>query len=144
MRVELENRGLRLPVASRGLGDWHVGQGADPRAIAVARAAGYDLSAHRARQFHDDDFARFSTVLAVDRATLVELRRRVSDDTPLPERLLVAAGLVSPRAGKEGDIPDPYTGTADDFREVLALIERGVGAFALRLAGQLETRGGRS
>jgi protein-tyrosine phosphatase len=143
MRIELEKQGLHLPVASRGLGNWHVGQGADPRAVAAARDAGYDLSAHRARQFHDDDFGRFSTVLAVDRATLTELRRRVSDDMPAPERFLVAAGLVPPRAGEEGDIPDPYTGTGDDFRDVLALIRRGAGALALRLAGQPETRGER-
>jgi protein-tyrosine phosphatase len=144
LRSELEERGLQLPVASRGLGDWHVGQGADPRAVAAAREAGYDLSAHRARQFHDDDFGRFSIVLAVDRPTLAELRRRVPDDMTVPERFLVAAGLVSPRAGTEGDIPDPYTGTTDDFRDVLALIRRGAAALASHLAGRLEARDDRS
>ncbi len=142
-RVEFGRLGLRLPVASRGLGDWHVGQGADPRAVAAAREAGYDLSAHRARQFHDDDFGRFSTVLAVDRATLAELRRRAPDDMPAPERFLVAAGMVQPRAGDEGDIPDPYTGTREDFRDVMGLIRRATEALALRLAGQPGTPGER-
>lgn len=133
-RATFARLGLRVPVASRGLGDWHVGHGADPRAVAAARAAGYDLSPHRARQFHDDDFNRFATVLAVDRATLAELRQRAPDERAVPERLLVAAGLASPDAGAEGDVPDPYTGTREDFRDALVLIQRGVEALASRLS----------
>lgn len=132
-RAEFEKRGLRLPVASRGLGDWHVGQGADPRSMAAARDAGYDLSAHRARQFEDEDFGRFATVLAVDRATLSELRRRVPNGIPPPERFLVAAGLATATAGDSGDVADPYNGTPGDFRDALMLIQRGVHALADRL-----------
>ena len=135
-RAEFAKHGLEVPVASRGLGNWHVGQGADPRAVAAARVEGFDLSPHRARQFHEDDFARFAMVLAVDRATLAELRRRVPNDAPAPERFLVAAGLAPPNARDEGDVPDPYTGTREDFRNVLALIRRGVDALALRLSGR--------
>ncbi|HJR13689.1 MAG TPA: low molecular weight protein-tyrosine-phosphatase [Rhodanobacteraceae bacterium] len=140
-RAEFEKLGLRIPVASRGLGNWHVGQGADPRAVAAARAQGYDLSLHRARQFHEDDFARFGMVLAVDRATLAELRRRVPDDMPPPERFLVAAGLASPRSDDDGDVPDPYTGTPDDFDAVLGLIRRGINALAEGLLVQADAPG---
>ena len=132
-RAEFGRLGIVLPVASRGLGNWHVGQGADPRAVAAAHAAGFDLSPHRARQFDDDDFRDFATILAVDRATLAELRRRVPDGAPPPERFLVAAGLANASSGDDGDVPDPYTGTADDFRAVLALVRRGVAALGERL-----------
>lgn len=134
-RTEFGKLQLHLPVASRGLGDWHVGQGADPRAVAVARVEGYDLSGHRARQFHDEDFNHFATVLAVDRATLGELCRRVPRDVAAPERLLVAAGLAAPSSGEDGDVPDPYTGGRDDFVHVLDLIRRAVAALAPRLRG---------
>ncbi|HEY3565511.1 MAG TPA: low molecular weight phosphotyrosine protein phosphatase, partial [Casimicrobiaceae bacterium] len=40
----------RLRVDSAGIGDWHVGQGADPRTLAALSRAGYDGNAHRARQ----------------------------------------------------------------------------------------------
>lgn len=141
-RTKFGKLGLRIPVASRGLGDWHVGQGADPRAVTAARAQGYDLSPHRAQQFRDDDFNRFATVLAVDRATLAELRRRVSGDMPVPERFLVAAGLAPPRSRDAGDVRDPYTGTAADFREVLDLIRRGVDALGGRLRTETDGNGG--
>lgn len=132
-RAEFAKLGLDIPVASRGLGNWHVGQGADPRAVAAALAEGYDLAPHRARQFHDRDFNHFATVLAVDRATLAELRRRIPGGMLAPERFLVAAGLARPGAGDSGDIPDPYTGTDDDFRAVVELIRRGVDGLAARL-----------
>jgi protein-tyrosine phosphatase len=141
-RVEFGKLGLRIPVASRGLGNWHAGQGADPRAVAVAREHGYDLSPHRARQFHDDDFNRFATVLAVDLATLVELRRRVPGDVPVPERFLVAAGLAPPQSGEDGDVPDPYTGTPADFGDALDLIRRGVEGLGERLRRALARPGG--
>lgn len=135
-RAEFKRLGLNLPVASRGLGGWHAGQGADPRAIEVAREAGYDMTAHRARQFHDDDFNQFETVLAVDGATLDELRLRVPHELLTPERFLVAAGLAPPTSGRGGDVPDPYTGTRDDFLDVLALIRRGMASLASRLSSQ--------
>lgn len=133
-RAEFKRAGLHLPVASRGLGDWHIGQGADPRAVEAARAAGYDLAPHRARQFADEDFARFATVLAVDRVTLAKLRQRAPYGAPLPHRLLVEAGLARPTAGSAGDVADPYTGNADDFRAALELIRRAVLGLAKRLA----------
>jgi protein-tyrosine phosphatase len=139
-RAEFEKLGLRIPVASRGLGNWHVGQGADPRAVTAARAQGFDLSPHRARQFHEDDFARFATVLAVDSATLDELRRLVPDEMPVPERFLVAAGLAPRFSTDDGDVPDPYTGTPDDFDAVLGLIRRGVDGLGERLRVGGESR----
>lgn len=141
-RAEFARLDLDIPVASRGLGNWHVGQGADPRAIAAAREEGFDLAPHRAQQFDDGDFGRFATVLAVDRATLAELRRRVPEGAPAPERFLVAAGLAAPRAGDAGDVPDPYTGTGDDFRAVLELIWRGVDALGERLRRRAGAAGG--
>ncbi|HEX7370439.1 MAG TPA: low molecular weight protein-tyrosine-phosphatase [Rhodanobacteraceae bacterium] len=140
-RAEFSRRGLHLPVASRGLGGWHAGQGADPRAVEVAHEAGYDLGPHRARQFHDDDFHGFDTVLAVDAATLDELLLRVPHELPTPERFLVRAGLAPPHARRGGDVPDPYTGTCDDFRDVLALIRRGVEALASRLSERAPATG---
>jgi len=137
-RAEFERLGLQVPVASRGLGNWHVGQGADPRAVAAARAQGYGLSPQRARPFHEGGCGRFATVLAVDRATLAELRRRVPDDMRPPERFLVAAGLATPRSGEDGDVPDPYAGTLDDFDAVLELIRRGVDALGERLRGDID------
>jgi len=144
-RAEFEKLGLQTPVASCGLGSWHVGEGADPRAVQVAREAGYDLSPHRARQFHDADFFRYSKILAVDRETLEALTARAPDGAPPIERFLVAAGLAKPGARAAGDVPDPYIGSLDDFRAVLDLIRRGVAGLGRNLLAAAENpavRGG--
>lgn len=125
-RAEFARLGLALPVASAGTGDWHVGGGADPRAIEVAAAAGYDLAAHRARQVERADFARYQRVLAMDRTNLRVLRELAGADVPAPPALFLEyAGLDAPH-----EVPDPYSGSLDDFRAVLALVRSGVSALA--------------
>src|SRR5690606_12686386 len=51
---------------SFGTHDYHVGESADRRSIAVAREFGVDLAVHRARQVSAGDFARFDLVFAMD------------------------------------------------------------------------------
>ncbi|GAP64726.1 protein tyrosine phosphatase [Mizugakiibacter sediminis] len=124
-RAEFARLGLAVPVASAGTGDWHVGGGADPRALAVAAEAGYDLGAHRARQVRAEDFARYERVLAMDRANLRALQRLGTDAPNPPALFLEYAGFPAPH-----EVPDPYTGSLDDFRAVLALVRGGVLALA--------------
>ena len=45
----------------------------------------------------------------------------------------VAAGLAPRFSIDDGDVPDPYTGTPDDFDAVLGLIRRGIDALGARL-----------
>ena len=130
-RAEFARAGIDLDVASAGLGDWHIGQGADPRTIAAAREAGFDLSPHRARQFDDNDFARYARILAMDRATLRALRTRTSAHGATPELFLDAAGFAN--VDTQGDVPDPYSGGIEDFRNALALIRAGVAGLTQRL-----------
>ena len=76
-------------VTSSGTGDWHVGEHADPRTIAVLAAHGYDGSHHRAREFDPSDFAELDLVLASDDSHVRALRRlaaRTSDPDPRASR----------------------------------------------------------
>jgi protein-tyrosine phosphatase len=121
-RREFAHAGLALTVASAGLGGWHSGAGADARAVACAAAHGYDLAAHRARQVTAMDFVGFDAVLAMDRSNLRELARRCppahSEKLAL---FLPFAGTAPPE-----EVPDPYYGDDEDFRQVIALVRRGV------------------
>ena len=58
-RALVERAGLadRIEVDSAGTGDWHVGAGADDRALLALTAGGYDGAAHRARRFDPRWFA---------------------------------------------------------------------------------------
>ena len=111
--------GVDWTVDSAGTGDWHVGEGADPRSVASAQRRGYALAAHRARQLHRDDYRRYDALLAADAANLREIERRSPPDASARIALaLEFAGVASLR-----EVPDPYYGGAAGFEQVIDLAE---------------------
>lgn len=61
---------LDWEIASAGTGNWHVGQPADKRSIAVAKKYGYDISKQRARHFNARMFEEFDHILVMDKNNL--------------------------------------------------------------------------
>lgn len=112
---------LELHIDSAGTHDYHVGQPPDARAIAAARRRGIDISRHRGRQVSRDDFADFEYILAMDRDNLAGLRAIVPRDSHAELDLLLRYAQRQPL----DEVPDPYFGGAQDFEQVLDLIERG-------------------
>ena len=121
MRSLLTDNGLTrgVEVSSAGTGDWHIGEGADERALAVLRRHGYDGSAHRAQQFVREAIADNDLVLAMDKSNLSALRRMAGDGEQDKLRLLRE---FDPDATGT-DVPDPYYGGDEGFDEVLSMVE---------------------
>ncbi len=115
----LEAAGLsgQVEVSSSGTGDWHVGQPMDNRAAAALIGGGYDGSAHRARHF-DASWFEHDLVLVMDADNLRDVRALGGEDERV--RLFRDFDPVDPG----GEVPDPYYGGEDRFREVLAMVER--------------------
>ncbi|MEE8187566.1 MAG: low molecular weight protein-tyrosine-phosphatase [Kiloniellales bacterium] len=127
MRHALAAAGLDGAVAvdSAGLGGWHVGEPPDGRAIRCAAQRGYDLSAQRARQFHQADFDDFPLILGMDRGHVRELRGlQPGDGKGNVSLFLDYLPAEDPHFGR--DVPDPYYGGPPDYEISLDLIERGV------------------
>jgi len=120
-RVELARAGIAAEVASAGTESYHIGEGADPRAIEMAEAHGYPLAQHRARQVRAADFDDFDLVLAMDRVNLRALRRHRPRDAAREGVLFLE------HVGFEDldEVPDPYYGGRRDFERVLDLARRG-------------------
>lgn len=110
----------QLQIESAGIGDWHVGQPPDDRAIAHARRRGYDLATLRARQVCRDDFTRFDFILAMDLRNLRDL------EALRPSACKGYLGLFLDFVPELGlrEVPDPYFGGSDGFETVLELTER--------------------
>jgi protein-tyrosine phosphatase len=123
-RAGFARAGLAVDVASAGTEGYHVGQGADPRSIAAARARGYSLEAHRARLLLARDFLDFDAVYAMDRANLAAMRR-VQEGRGIEPALFL----------DDAEVPDPYYGREAGFTQVVALAEAGVEALVARLRG---------
>lgn len=119
LRARAEEAGLRLEVETAASCAYHLGERADPRALAAGRSRGYDLAMHRARRLVEEDMERSDYVLAMDRATLAYLRERISPRHARRLRLLLE---FVPEAGGR-DVPDPYYGGAQAFERALDLME---------------------
>ncbi|MEI6373758.1 MAG: low molecular weight protein-tyrosine-phosphatase [Actinomycetes bacterium] len=127
LRRAFDEAGLDVTVSSAGTGGWHAGDPADPRAMRVLNAHGYELD-HRARQFDPRWFDDVDLVLALDAENLADLRR-LAQRHGLEHAHVRAlrsfdpalAGL--PEMSAELDVPDPYYGDDDGFESVLNTIE---------------------
>lgn len=127
---EVERRKLRgLEGRSAGLGGWHEGEGADPRALAALGRRGYALRPFRSRPIGLDDFASYDALLAMDHRIEQDLRRMA------PEGGEEKIALFLSRAPDilNDEVPDPYTGEDEDFDHVLGLIEAGIQAICDQL-----------
>lgn len=135
LRAALVEAGLadRVRVTSAGIGDWHVGQGANPRAVRVLARAGYATD-HVAHQISADELVGLDLVLAADRGHLRDLRRLTDD----PDKVRLFRSF-DPTADSH-EIPDPYYGPDSGFDEVLAMTQAAVPGVIDELRRHLATK----
>ena len=129
LRQVLDGAGVAAQVESAGTNGYHVGDGADPRAVAAASRRGIDLSAHAARRVRREDFQDFNLILACDNGHLSTLERLRPTDAPARLELLLAFADDS----SVGEVPDPYYGDERDFEHALDLIEVAAAGLAASL-----------
>jgi protein-tyrosine phosphatase len=111
---------LEVEIDSAGTHDYHVGEPPDPRTVKAAAKRGIDLSGLRARQVQDNDFDRFDLILVMDRLNHVTLLDRSPTEHHQRIRLFLE---FAADAGRD-DVPDPYYGGAQEFEDVLDLVEQ--------------------
>lgn len=116
---QIAERGLAdvVRVSSAGTGDWHVGSGADVRAVRVLGDRGYPTT-HRAAQVGDDHLAA-DLVVALGRNHL----RILTGLGVEPARLRMLRSF-DPRTGAHApDVEDPYYGDHADFVAAFEVID---------------------
>ncbi|MCH1864900.1 low molecular weight protein-tyrosine-phosphatase [Nocardioides sp. CFH 31398] len=149
LRDRLASAGLddRVEVVSSGTGGWHVGEPMDHRAAATLRAAGYDagdVDAHRGRQLGTGPEAERGAdlVLAMDAVNLSGVRDGRAGTEGHDDRVALFRDFDPEEPG--ADVPDPYYGGEDGFREVLAMVERTADALVASIDAALQAGSGPS
>ena len=125
-RRQLAEAGLAdaVEVDSAGIGDWHVGEGADLRSVAALRARGYPAWVHAARQFTRADFAARDLVVALDAGHEDDLRRLAPTGPDRDKVRMLRSYDPAAAADPAGlDVPDPYFSGEEGFEHVLDLVE---------------------
>lgn len=141
--VVLEDRLVRagladqVEVTSSGTGGWHHGEPMDRRAAAVLRDAGYDPSRHRARTFSTDWYAENELILAMDRSNLADM---IDQAPTVAQQTQVRMFREFDPMAHDGDdeVPDPWYGGSEGFRDVLVMIERTTDELVARLPKLME------
>lgn len=130
-RALAEEAGLaeQFEVTSRGTHGYHIGNGADPRAITALAAAGYDGASHRAAQLSDQDIESSDLLIALDRGHERIMLDRGAD--PARTALLTA---YDPERPSDPDVFDPYYSELPAFERVREQVERSCAVLLDRLA----------
>lgn len=116
-KAEEAGLGDQVIFSSCGMGDWHVGQQADRRAVTELRAGGYDGSTHRAAQLGPEHM-RADLFVAMDSGHAHELAAAGAPNDKI--RLLRS---FDPESNPTDDVADPYYGTDRDFSLVRENVE---------------------
>lgn len=106
-------------LCSRGTGAWHIGEGAHRGSRQVALAHEISLEKHRACQIRKSEIDRFDLIVAMDRENQAELCRLSPKSC---SKIVLLRDYDSP--GESPDVPDPYYGGEDGFKEVYEIVER--------------------
>jgi len=123
MRHRLAEAGLdgAVVVESAGTGSWHVGEPADRRARAEARARGIAMDG-TARQLVADDLARFDLIIAMDEENAADARALARGAGEVAKVRLLRE--FDPTATGDLSVPDPYFGGPEGFEEVFDMVDR--------------------
>ncbi|MDO5076007.1 low molecular weight protein-tyrosine-phosphatase [Corynebacterium sp.] len=138
-RNVVEQAGLqdKVRVASCGLGGWHVGQGADRRAIAELHSVNLDARAHRAAQL-DADHQTADLLVAMDKSHMRGLRA-----WDVPRNRIRLLRSFDPNSPKGAEVDDPYYGDAESFTQTRKEIEAATPGLLHWVEELLETKSGR-
>lgn len=134
LRARLRELGLgrRVRVYSAGTRVSRPGRKPDARALRLLDEQGIGRRGLRARQVNLRDILRSDGVLAMDSSHIEALGALCPPDQTHKLSLLRSACGLQPV-----DIPDPYYGSVEQFREAYCLVDEAVTALAELLAAEL-------
>jgi low molecular weight phosphotyrosine protein phosphatase len=109
LRHTAKEREIDLTVDSAGTAGYHIGEDPDHRTISVCKKYGVPIS-HESRQVIQEDFYKFTHILASDNSNLNDLLRKKPGDSTVEVKLWGSCLDGEP-------IADPYYGGVKGFED---------------------------
>lgn len=110
----------KIYVDSAGTGDYHIDDLPDPRSIAIAKKHKLDITSQRGRQFSVQDFDRFHHIYVMDTFNYADVIALARDEDDKKKVKLILDEIFP---GENVDVPDPYQGLADGFKNVFEMLD---------------------
>ena len=112
----------KFELDSCGTGDWHAGEGADPRSAKCGASHRLNIE-HVARQITRGDVQTFDLILAMDRANLRDVLSLGASRTKV--RLIREFDpLLKDVDDRDREVPDPYYGGEQGFEMMYEMLKR--------------------
>ena len=115
----VEEAGLTndFEIDSCGTGGWHVGSSPHRESIRIAAAHGISIDSQQARQVKPSDLKHYDVIVAMDRSNQDDLLALNPDSS------VVLMRAYDDEADSP-DVPDPYYGGPDGFKDVYDILYR--------------------
>lgn len=121
LRAKVASNNLEVLVDSAGTSGHHIGEAPDLRMQKTAKQFGHAIDNLRARQFTSGDFAHFDLIYAMDRQNFKDILSLAESDEHRSKVKLILNELYP---GQDLEVPDPYFGGEQGFREVFTLLDK--------------------
>lgn len=112
--------GADIEVDSAGTAAYHVGEPPDRRMRSAGSEAGLHIDG-TARRFERADFDRYDLIVVMDRSNLRDVLALAPSDEAATRVHLFRSFDPDP---DDLDVPDPYYGGEDGFRDVITMVRR--------------------
>lgn len=112
-------------IDSAGTSNFHSGHQPDPRSVYIAKIHGIDISNQQARQFTTRDFENFDYIFAMDKSNYDNIVALSSSEQEAKKVALIL--------DHHNEVPDPYYGGENGFREVFELLDDACQQLAYKL-----------
>ena len=118
-------------VDSAGTASYHIGELPDPRSISIAKSYKIDITDQRARQFSEIDFDRFDHIYAMDYSNYQNIIRLARSKRDITKTKLILNELYP---NQNMDVPDPYYGGQEGFKNVFKLLDKACNIIAEKIS----------
>ena len=117
-------------IDSAGTSNYHIGDLPDNRSIKIAKEFDIDITNQRGRQFSTSDFDKFDIIYAMDNSNfknIIRLARNTEDEQKVK---LIMNEIYN---DQNFDVPDPYSGGIEGFKNVFMMLDEACDIIAKKL-----------
>ena len=127
---KIKDNHLPWEVDSAGTGSYHIGDLPDPRSIDIAKQHNLDITYQRARQFKPDDLQTFDLIYAMDLSNYNNILSHAETESQQDKVHLI---LNESYPGENREVPDPYYGGDQGFKNVYDMLDQATDKLISRL-----------
>ena len=120
LQAKANAAGLNWQVESAGTANYHIGEAPHHFSQTVTKYHNVDISKHLGRQLSKEDFKVYDKIYVMDKENYRDAKRIAGDNWDDEKVNYLLNGLY-PNESRE--VPDPWYGGIENFKEVYALLD---------------------